>query len=803
MQAERWQRLQELFEAASALASAERPSFLAEACGTDADLRREVEQLLAAEAGSHARLESTIRSVAGQVQVPPAAGDRVGAYRLLRELGRGGMGTVYLAVRADDAFDKQVAIKVLRSGRGSLDLERRFLAERQILAGFEHPNIARMLDGGTTEAGHPYVVMEYVEGEPIDDYCERRACSPRQRLELFRKVCAAVQTAHQNLVVHRDLKPSNILVTAEGEPKLLDFGIAKLLRSEPIARTDETRDSARLLTPEYASPEQVRGGPITTASDVYSLGVLLYKLLTARLPYRLRTGEPAELLRAILEEPPQAPSSAERVATREVDAGDKDVDLVAVGEERRNALRGDLDAILLQALRKEPERRYASVEQLSEDVRRHLEGLPVLARPDTLSYRASKFLRRHRLAAAATLGLFLALVGAVLAVSWQARVAAGERDRALEAEALADRRSQTMAAVNRFMQAILTAPDPRQSGLEIRVHDALRIAVERLEAHDLGDPLVEAGARLAIGTVYRSLSALTEAEPLLEGAVDLYQRELGPTHAETLSALHELAVLRREQGGFAESEELLERLLEGRQAVFGERSTEVAAVLEVWGQLDQDLLRSKDAERRFAQALAIRQEVQGLEHPDTLIAMKHLAGTLWAAQRWEEAASVQRQVLALQEKALGPMHMDTLATLSDLAVSLSRTGEQDEAIELSRRALEGFTSLLPAGHWDLSVTRYNLARQLERAGRTDEALAVYQEALPEAEATLPAEHYILGVLRAGAGRCHLALGNLAEAKRLLVSAAAVLEAAFGVEHESATMTRDLLAQVNEREEKRE
>ena len=371
---------------------------------------------------------------------------RLGVYRLIREIGHGGMGTVYLGVRDDDAFQKRVAIKVLKRGMDTDSIVRRFRHERQILASLEHPFIASLLDGGSTPDGRPYFAMEYVEGQPIGDYCDTHRLDTPARLGLFRLVCTAVQYAHQNLVIHRDIKPANVLVMADGTPKLLDFGIAKLLNPELGGQTlAPTAPGLQLMTPEYASPEQVRGEAVTTASDVYSLGVLLYELLAGRLPYRITSRAQADIVRIVCESEPIRPSTAITQIDRE-GAGEapptgepahesgevakRDRRVTVDVDRLRRQLAGDLDNIVLKALSKEPQRRYASVDQFSEDVRRHLAGLPVMARKDTWGYRTTKFVRRNRAIVGAGVTTFVVLVAGVIATTWQARVARAERARA-------------------------------------------------------------------------------------------------------------------------------------------------------------------------------------------------------------------------------------------------------------------------------------------------------------------------------------------------------------------------------------
>ncbi|HYB32945.1 MAG TPA: protein kinase [Steroidobacteraceae bacterium] len=427
MQAERWRRLEEIFQSALDCAPESRAAFVDSACGSDSELHAEVDSLLAAhEQGDGDFTQSAVfeeaLKVLGQRTARLHEGRRIGPYRVLRELGRGGMSRVYLAERADQAFEKQVAIKVLERGLDTEELTRRFQSERQILARLDHPNITRILDGGTTEDGLPFLVMDYVEAEPIDQYCDARALDVAARLRLFQGVCAAVHYAHQNLIIHRDIKPGNVLVTRDGVPRLLDFGIAKLLAPE-TQPSESTRTALRRLTPEYASPEQVRGEALTTASDVYSLGVLLYRLLSGQSPYRARASPANALERAICEDQPQRPSAA-AVRGGPAPAGEGTPDRL------RRRLAGDLDNIVLMALRKEPQRRYASVEQFSQDISRHLANLPVIARSDTAGYRATRFILRHRTGVAATTAILMLLVAGVVGTSWQARVARAERARA-------------------------------------------------------------------------------------------------------------------------------------------------------------------------------------------------------------------------------------------------------------------------------------------------------------------------------------------------------------------------------------
>lgn len=439
MTPERWQQIKEVFQSAAECAPDTRDAFLYAACAKDELLREEVEALLLSDEAANSFIEQSplalAHDVLSNVTATAMFGRRFGSYRITAEISRGGMGVVYLAARDDDEYQKRVAIKIIKRGIDTDEVLRRFRHERQILANLDHPNIARLLDGGNAD-GLPYFVMEYIEGDPIDEYCDKNSLSTTERLKIFRAVCSAVHYAHQNFVIHRDLKPSNILVTPEGIPKLLDFGVAKLLHPEGEAETaTHTAIALRLMTPEFASPEQVRGESITSASDVYSLGMLLYELLTGHRPYRLNSRWPREIAKAVCEVEPERLSTAiNRIG--EVSNGEKGILLTpesvsrtrdGAPEKLRRRLKGDIDNIVLMALRKEPGRRYGSVEQFSEDIRRHLEGLPVSARNERLAYGVGKFLRRHRTRVTAVVLILLTLAAGLLASIWQVRVARTEQ----------------------------------------------------------------------------------------------------------------------------------------------------------------------------------------------------------------------------------------------------------------------------------------------------------------------------------------------------------------------------------------
>jgi len=522
---EQWEKIKEIFAFALEQDSSRRAEFLRQACSGDESVRAELESLLS----TYDSADATGKPPRATPDDEGIAGQKIGPYQVLRQIGVGGMGAVYLAVRADQAYSKRVAIKLVQAGIDTQEIARRFRHERQILATLDHPNIARLVDGGTTERGVPYFVMDYVEGTRIDDYCDSHKLSIEERIRLFREVCSAVQYVHQNLVVHRDLKPSNILVTVEGVPKLLDFGIAKLLKPELFTSlADATVVEFRLMTPGYASPEQARGEPVTTASDVYSLGVILYELLTAQRPYRLKTDAPGEVLRAVCDQEPERPSAA-AIRIPETHA-EKDSSPAVAAEKRatvpeklRRQLSGDLDTIVLKALRKEPQRRYASVERFSDDLHRYLTGLPVSAQRDTWSYRAEKFVRRNRVGVAAATLLAVSLVGGVLATTWQAQVARVERANAQQQ--FNDVRKLTTSFLFEFHNAIQDLPGstPARRLLVQRAQEYLSKLAQRAQ-NDRALQRELAEAYLKVGDVQGNPYAPNLGD--IEGAAQSYAQAL-------------------------------------------------------------------------------------------------------------------------------------------------------------------------------------------------------------------------------------------------------------------------------------
>ncbi|MBS1795700.1 MAG: serine/threonine protein kinase [Acidobacteria bacterium] len=549
-----WKRVKDIFLEALAKSGEERRTYLAAACGDNADLRVEVESLLSENLLVSDFIEEPVFQ-AGQVfKSDEKMSERhFGAYRIEREIGVGGMGAVFLAARDDGEFKQQAAIKIIRQTLADNHLVDRFKRERQILANLNHPNISRLLDGGVSASGEPFLAMEFIEGEPVTEYAARADLSLEERLKLFLKVCAAVQYAHRNLIVHRDLKPGNILVTKEGEPKLLDFGLAKLLDETDAT---QTQTAFRALTPAYASPEQICGEQITTASDIYSLGVVLYELLTGKRPFQFENGSLDEIIKKISRTEPNPPSSA-----RELDAETADSEEPAapkLSSVDHKALRGDLDNIVLTALRKEPERRYQSVAALADDIERYLSGLPVAARPNTFQYRAAKFIGRHRAAVAVASFVFIVIIAALLFSIRQSNIARGQRDVA-NAEKLKAQR------INRFLQQMLSfsnqsfgsvAPVPKSK--DVTVNEMLGEITPQIETELADQPEVRAQILRTIGISYGSQSNYEAAEINLRKALEIQTEIFGAAHPETSATATALAEVLFNQAKTREANDVLE-----------------------------------------------------------------------------------------------------------------------------------------------------------------------------------------------------------------------------------------------------
>jgi serine/threonine-protein kinase len=759
---DRWQELESLFNEALAYQPEVRSQWLAAACPDDS-LRAEVERLLAAEAGAEDRLRGVLASAVPPL--PTEEASRIGPYRLIHELGRGGMGSVWLAERADAEYVDRVAIKLIRADAASPGLVRRFLSERQILANLKHPNIARLLDGGTTDDGRPYLVMEYIEGEPIDSYCDRHRLAVTDRIALVRQICAALQFAHTNLIVHRDIKPGNILVTSDGVPRLLDFGIAKILDPATMPHgVAETGTGLRLMTPAYASPEQIRGDGVTTASDVYSIAVVLYELLTGRLPYRTEDAQPHDLARVILETQPERPSTA-------VTAG-APVERNVTLQRLRRQLEGDLDNILLVALRKEPERRYASVEQFAADLGRHLGGHPVVARPDTWTYRAGKFVKRNRGAVAAGMSTFLTLAFFALSLAIQANRIGRERD-------IANREREKAERVTAFLVDVFDAADPNNArGVEVTAREILAEGGRRVQTELADQPEVQAAAMEAIGKVYRALGEYDSAGTFLHGATDQRLAALGPNNLEYAQSLTELGLLARILSRYDSAASYHSRALDIRRHVAGERNLDAARSLNALGVVEHDRENLERAESLYVAARDMLAELGAGETPEAGNVLNNLGDLYHTMGRWDDAIAAHTENLTLRRRIRGDVHMDVAYTLNNLASAYEYGGKPEEAEPRYRESLAIRRRLLPEGHPSIVVVINNLGGLRLRVGDWAGAAALYEEAV-QAHRARPAGEMGLATPLSNLSMAWVRMGRLDDAIAASREATSLMATAVG------------------------
>jgi tetratricopeptide (TPR) repeat protein len=706
-------------------------------------------------------------------------GDRVGPYRILQTLGVGGMGEVFLAERADAEFEQKVAIKVVHGGAVMRSTQSRFRVERQILAQLNHPNVARLLDGGTLADSTTYIVMEYVDGLPIDVFCDTRRLDVPERLRLFQIVCGAVHYAHQNLIVHRDLKPSNILVTGAGVPKLLDFGIAKLLDDRQAGQHTlaVTHADLRLLTPDHASPEQILGQTITTASDVYVLGVLLYKLLAGVGPFVIASMRLTELERAICERNPPLVSEAigplaaipqELLDSRSTNAG-----------RLRRTLQGDLDNIVCMAMHKEPERRYGSAQQMAGDIQRYLDGKPVIARRDTMSYRSAKFVRRHWLPVAAGLAVGGLVVAFAATTYMQGLRIAAERDRVAEQRERAELERARAEEVSTFLVNLFRLSDPEENrGNQVTARELLDAGAQRLQAALQDQPATKAALLATVGAVYDSLGQYRDAVPILQQALTLQPAAHDRSHIDALlelghaqvgagdlsgaeaplldalrlaqtgygaasqpsgRALWEIGRLRYQQGRYTEAKDLYQRgldVLETTQAP----PTDVASVLEDLAQVYSREQQWALAKQTYERALDIDRRILGDDHPRMAAHLHNLAVVAQNMGDLQRAEGLYRDAIARLERAYGGEHPETAGARGNYGLLLQREGRLKEAEPLLRSAVDIAFKQYGPSNYNVAYARVSLAMLLEDEGNLQRAESEYRQALAIYDKSLPPNH---------------------------------------------------------------
>lgn len=768
-----------LLERVIDLEAAERARVLVEACAGRPALRARVEQLLRFDDQEHTLLDHEPALVWAALiddDDEPVV-THVGPWRIRSELGRGGMGAVYLAERADGQFEKQVALKLVKRGMDTDEILQRFRLERRILAGLEHPHIARLYDGGASEDGRPYLVMELVEGEPVTDWCDRSRLGIDERLALFRTICAAVQYAHQKLVVHRDLKPSNILVE-NGEPKLLDFGIARLLTEDESWSV--TRTGVRVLTPAYAAPEQLRGESVSTAADVYALGAVLFELLTGSRPFDddRRASDPDRI-------PPRPSLVVARDASR--------ADAVAAARSTtpaklRRRLEGDLDVIVLKALEPDPTRRYGSAQQLLDDLERHRAGLPVHARAPTLVYRTRKFARRNRAAITAATLVLLALAGGLATTLWQARTAARERDIANEAR-------RSTGEVMAFLLGMFDSADPmglRQERTDtMRVRQLIDRGAERVRTELAGQPRLQAEMLTMLGRVYSNLALYENAEDMLEEAGRVAEAA-GAGPEQRAIPLILLGTTANQQGRFARADSMLAAAMAAYDDTGAPHdSTYMHAVTE----RGVALMHNGDYERSaemHAYALAL---VDSLELNGTPLhgrALNNYGYLLYSTSDFDAAAQIFRETVALERTYLGKEHPRLASTLNNLASSIHYAGRLEEAEPIYHEAVRIARATLGELHPETGVYLQNIAGFYDDLGRFDVAVPYYEASLRAHEAALGRENPNTALLLRNFGVNRYDAGDVDEAVSILREALAVMRAQMGEEHLYTAVTQSAL-----------
>jgi eukaryotic-like serine/threonine-protein kinase len=805
MQPEEWQRIKEILAVALELPAAELEPFLAEACGADRALRREVDSLLAA----HAEPTNVLEKFSVDLQAhlkgeqPSYDGRRFGPYRILREIGRGGMGAVFLAERADGAFQQQVALKIIRQSVADEELERHFRRERQILASLNHPNIAKLLDGGVSDTGELFLAMEFIAGEPLIAYAEHHHLDIDDRLRLFVKICHAVSFAHQRLIVHRDLKPSNVIVGSDGEPRLLDFGLAKLSEPEETGATrqqDQSQTAFRAFTPAYASPEQILGKSVTTASDVFSLGVILYELLTRDKPFHFEGKSLEEIIKSVTTGEPSLPS---RAAAQ----GD------APGATPERQLKGDLDNITLKALQKDPSRRYQSVADFAGDIERHFAHLPIAARPNTLSYRASRFYQRNRIAVAAAALITVAVIAGLAVALWQYRTARRE--------------SATAEAVNAFLQQVLLTGKPGAGrGYQATITDVWQEAEARLERGELGDqPEVRAALRQVVGAGYNAqgnyvageknlrqahaeqtrlygagsarllnteleLAALFFAKAEYDSAARMYEPMLPLLRAEfekgkvdailVCSALNNTALLNRARGNAAQAEALLrECLTVGAGRMPDEQLADPRAFLTLI-LIDQ----GKFEEAEAAQQKVVRKHrtAPNTDTPEFCAALTLLGIIEMERGNLADADAHLREAETVYRKLYGPNFIalfDNLRLQAQVAYLAGKYADAEKKIDL---VLANYRRNSNPKYISFATALTVQGLTLNRLGRSVEAERVLREAVTLREANLPKEHFMTALTKGALGECLTSQRRYGEAEPLLLESHGSLERSQGAEN---------------------
>ena len=793
----RWQRIQSLFEEVVDVPAPERASVLAVSCSGDADLQRSVESLLASDEKTADPLMHAISEAAESLLTDHQdrlVGTRIGHYRIVSVLGQGGMSTVYRGERDDAQYRQTVAVKVLHHTALHPRLRNRLHSERHILATLAHPSIARLIDSGELDDGTPYLVMEHVDGEAIDSYCDSRTLFIRERLEIFVQVCGAVQFAHRNLVVHRDIKAANILVKSDGMPKLLDFGIAKLLAPESLSHTvPVTRLQERILTPENAAPEQVLGRPITTATDIYGLGVLLYQLLTGRSPYRLLSYSQLQLERAICMDDPMRPS---QMVVAKL-GNETDADRSRISDRRglspprlRARLSGDLDAIVSMAMRKEPDRRYPSVEALADDLNRHLQGQPVRARQGDWRYNSSKFMRRHLLPVLAVGAAFLGLAVIAGVTLWQnhrielAREAtAQERDRAQQ--------------VSAFLVDVFSEADPfKAQGHEATARELLDRGAAKIIDNSALQPEVRAQLLESIGLAYRRKGDSDRAIPLFERAVAIRRSEHPMDSHRTAAALANLARALTDGGNLTSAEGYLQQALDLSKNGDSSPSVETADILVQYAQFELSAKSDPPrATRLFIEALGIYRSALGNQHLSVAVTLSGLASAaLWTSD-YASAERYERQAIEIFQATVSRNYPDHAVALATLGHVLTERGEYREAEQVLTESFQIERAVFGENNDLLAQTDANFSLLYDRQGDEARAIKAIRDAIAIEVKVHGPGHFLTGYYLDGLANLYLKTGDLPRAEDTVRQSLAALTTSLPGQHLYIASARQTLGEV--------
>jgi len=777
---ERFQEIERIFNAACALHPTERASYLDRTCGDDADLHASVKAMLAQDAQSSlaidpddpkSRAAKMFQAVADAAwdatpHSDSAMPDRIGNYRIIRCLGEGGMGIVFEAEQ--DRPRRRVALKVIRNTMARRQVLRRFELEAQVLGSLQHVGIAQIFEADSAPVGEtvrPYLAMEFVDGSPITEYADKRRLGVHAILELFCKLCDAVQYAHQKGVIHRDLKPPNILVTESGQPKVLDFGVARVTDADMQVTTQQTDVGQLIGTLQYMSPEQANAdaSQLDTRSDVYALGVLLYELLAGQPPYDLSGRSITDAVYIIREQNPSSLSTINR------------------------NYRGDIETIVLKAIDKNRERRYASAAEFSADIRRHLHCQPIDARPPSTLYQLTRFAQRHRGMAAAVVITFVALLVGATTATYGLFQAQRERNEANRQAAIAE-------AVNDFLtNDLLAAVRPDAQGIDASMRSVLAVAAERIDDRFEDQPIVEASIRFTLGTTYLELGEYALAEPLFRTALELREKHLGPLHAATMTSLNDFGVMLKQWGRYEQATEHLRTALQRRIEKFGpehenvlESMNDLAATYDMQG-------REEEAIDLYEKALPLCQRLLGPDHVGTMTITGNLAVAYHSVGRHAEANPMQTKLLETKRRVRGEDHPSTLFTMNNVGINLQRLDRWEESEAMLRQAVNGRRRVLGEDHPYTLWTTHFLIKSVAKLGRLDEAEEMVDAIIQQANTSVPADHWYHGTFRQLRGAVLKELGRLEEAEEAFVLGARMIEESLGKEHVNTLSARQRVA----------